>query len=147
VLPGWNSQNYTDRQQMQMLVDWLFQQVDATDLNAPTLMNDVVAVAILLASDAPVNEIIAGAVAAKTTPVIGNPIRLTLPSDRVAHGMYVNLYSAGTLTARAVVTDLDASGVTAAFTDIYAPNVALQANDVVHYTAQTSDAVTYKAFS
>lgn len=147
ALPGWNSQNYIDRQQMQLLVDWLFQQVDGENSTALTLMNDLVVTAILLATDAPVDSIIAGAVASKTVPVIGNPIRLTLPSDRVAHGMYVNLYSAGILTARAVVSDLDTSGVTATVTDIYKPNVSLAANDVAHYTAKEPNAVVYKAFS
>jgi len=55
------------------------------------------------------------------------------PSDRVAHGC-TSICTAPAPHREAVVTDLDASGVTAAFTDIYAPNVALQANDVVHYT-------------
>jgi hypothetical protein len=107
----------------------------------------VVAVAILLASQAPVDSIIAGAVALRTTPVVGGPIKLTLPSDRVAHGMYVQLYSAGVLAARAVVSDLDSTGVTATVTDVYQPNVALEANDTAHYTAQDPNAVVYKAFS
>ena len=147
VLPGWNSQDYVDRQQMQLLVDWLFQQVDPANQVAFALMSDVVAVAILLASHAPVDNIIAGAVALQTKPVVGIPIRLTLPSDRVAHGMYVHLYSAGTLAARAVVSDLDDSGVTASITDVYNANVVLNANDVAHFTAQDPNAVVYKAFS
>lgn len=147
ALPGWNSQNYIDRQQMQLLVEWLFQQVDGENATAQALMNDLVVTAILLATDAPVDSIIAGAVASRTIPVIGNPIRLTLPSDRVAHGMYVNLFSAGVLTARAVVSDLDTSGVTATVTDIYQPNPSLAANDIAHYTAKAPNAVVYKAFS
>jgi hypothetical protein len=147
VLPGWNSQNYVDRQHMQLLVDWLFEQIDPANQTAAMLMSDVVAVAILLASQAPVDGIIAGAVALRTTPVVGGPIKLTLPSDRVAHGMYVQLYSAGVMTARAVVSDLDSTGVTAMITDVYKPNVALEANDVAHYTALNPDAIVYRAFS
>ncbi len=147
VLPGWNTQNYTDRQQMQLLVDWLFQQIDSSDSTAVSLLNDLIATAILLASQAPVDGIIAGAVALRTTPVIGNPIRLTLPSDRVAHGMSVQLFSGGDLAARAVVSDLDSSGVNATITDIYKPNVALESNDVAHFTALDQNAVVYKAFS
>jgi hypothetical protein len=147
VLPGWNSQDYVDRQQMQLLVDWLFQQIDPANKVASALMSDVVAVAILLASHAPVDNIIAGAVALKTRPVVGIPIRLTLPSDRVAHGMYVNLFSAGALAARAVVSDLDDSGVTASITDVYKADVVLEANDVAHFTAQDPNAVVYRAFS
>jgi hypothetical protein len=147
VLPGWNTQNYTDRQQMQLLVDWLFQQIDSNDSTAVSLMNDLIATAILLASQAPVDDIIAGAVALRTTPVVGNPIRLTLPSDRVAHGMSVQIYSGGALAARAVVSDLDGAGVNATVTDVYKPNVALEATDVAHFTALDQHAAVYKAFS
>ena len=147
VLPGWNSQSYIDRQQMQLLVDWLFQQIDTTNETAAALMSDVVAVAILLASHAPVDAIIAGAVTLRTKPVVGGPIKLTLPSERVAHGMYVHLYSAGVLAARAVVSDLDNTGVTATITDVYRPDATLEANDVAHYTAQEPNAVVHKAFS
>lgn len=147
VLPGWTGQDYLDRQQMQLIVDWLFQQVDASNATAYGLMNDVVAVAILLASQAPVDDIIAGAVAQRSVPQVGGSISLTLPSDRVAHGMSVQLYGAGVLTARAVVSDLDSSSVTAMVTDVYAPGTVLEINDVAHYTAQGPDAVVYKAFA
>jgi hypothetical protein len=147
VLPGWNTQDFVDRQQMQLLVDWLYQQIDTTDQTVVSLMNDLIATAILLASQAPVDDIIAGAVALRTTPVIGNSIRLTLPSNRVAHGMSVQLYSGADLAARGVVSDLDSSGVNATITDIYKPNVALDANDVAHYTALDQNAVVYQAFS
>jgi hypothetical protein len=146
VLPGWNSQSYIDRQQMQLLVDWLFQQIDATNQTVAALMNDVIAVAILLASHAPVDNIIPGAVALRTKPVVGGPVKLTLPSDRVTHGMYVQLYSAGVLAARAVVSDLDNTGVTATVTDVYQADVALEANDIAHYTAQSPNAIVYMAF-
>jgi hypothetical protein len=147
VLPGWNSQNYIDRQQMQLLVDWLFQQVDATNATATALMNDVISVAILLASNAPVDNIIAGAIAIRTPAVLDGYIRLTLPSDRVAHGMNVQLYSGGDLAAMALVSDLDGAGVTAAITDVYKPNAVFQPNDVAHFTGLERNAVLYKAFS
>ena len=95
VLPHWNGQDYVSRQQMQMLVDWLFLQIDATNADAVAFMSDVVRVAILLASDAPVNAVIGGAVTLTTTPKVGGIVSLTLPSQQVAHGMYVQLYSSG----------------------------------------------------
>jgi hypothetical protein len=147
VLPGWNTQPYIDRQQMQLLVDWLYQQIDTTNSTSVSLMNDLVATAILLASQAPVDNIVAGAVALRATPVIGNPIRLTLPSDRIAAGMSVQLYSGGDLAARAVVSDLDNSGVNATVTDIYKPNVALEANDAAHFSGLDQNAVVFRAFS
>src|SRR5207302_1758835 len=135
VLPGWNTQSYLDRQQMQLLVDWLYQQIDNSNSTAVSVMSDVIATAILLASHAPVDDIIAGAVALRTRPIVGRPIRLTLPSDRVARGMSVQLYSGNALAARAVVTDLDGGGVTATLTDVYKPDVTLEPNDVAHFTA------------
>jgi len=147
VLPGWNTQNYVDRQQMQLIVDWLYQQIDTNDSTAVSLMNDLIATAILLASQAPVDDIIAGAISLRTIPVVGNPIRLTLPSDRIGHGMSVQLYSGGALAARAVVTDLDGGGVSATVTDVYKPDVALETNDVAHFTGLNQNAVIYRAFS
>ncbi len=146
VLPSWNTQDYIARQQMQLLVDWLFQQIDATNSTAVAFMSDVVRVAILLASDAPADEVINGAVTLATTPKVGGIVTLNLPSDRIAHGMYVQLYSAGVLSAQAVVSDLDSSSVRATVTQVYKTGVALQANDVARFTAQAPQAVALRAF-
>jgi len=158
VLPNWNPanpqeylQSYVPRQQMQMLVDWLFQQIDTTVSSAVAFMSDVVRVAILLASDAPVDEIIGGAVTLATTPVVGGVVSLNLPSDRIAQGMYVQLYSSGVLAAQAVVTDLDSSSVRATVTQVYQPDPTspppkLQVNDVAHFSAQAPQAVALRAF-
>ncbi len=146
VLPNWNSQDYVTRQQTQMLADWLFQQIDPTVPNAVSFMSDVVRVSILLASDAPVNAVIGGAVTLATTPTVGGIVSLTLPSDRVSQGMFVQLYSAGTLAAQAVVTDLDSASVRATVTQVYKPGVTLQANDLVHFTSQPPEATALRAF-
>ncbi len=146
VLPNWNTQDYVSRQQMQLLVDWLFQQIDTTNPDPVAYMSDVVRVAILLASDAPVNDVISGAVTLATTPKVGSVVSLTLPSERVAHGMYVQLYSSGVLAAQAVVTDLDSAGVSATVTQTYQAGVSLQANDVAHFTSQAPQAPAIRAF-
>jgi hypothetical protein len=146
VLPNWNTQDYVSRQRMQMLVDWLFQQIDTTNPDAVAYMSDVVRVAILLASDAPVDDVISGAVTLATTPKVGSVVSLTLPSERVAHGMYVQLYSSGVLAAQAVVTDLDSAGVRATVTQTYQAGVSLQANDVAHFTSQAPQAPAIRAF-
>jgi hypothetical protein len=146
VLPNWNTQDYVSRQQMQMLADWLFLQIDSTNSNAVSFMSDVVRVAILLASDAPADSVISGAVTLAATPAVGGIIQLTLPSDRIAHGMYVQLYSSGTLAAQAVVSDLDSSSVRATVTQVYQTGVSLQLNDVAHFSAQAPVALAVKAF-
>lgn len=147
VLPNWNTQDYVSRQQVQMLVDWLFQQIDTSNSAAVAYMSDVVRVAILLASDAPVNDVISGAVTLATTPTVGSVVSLTLPSDRVAHGMYVQLYSSGVLAAQAVVTDLDSAGVRATVTQTYQTNISLQANDVAHFVSEAPQAPAARALN
>jgi hypothetical protein len=141
ILPGWNQLAYADRQQMQMLVDWLFLQIDTMNSAAVAFMSDVVRTAILLASDVPVDNIIPGSVIARVQPSIGNTVRLSLASDRIASGMYVNLYSGATLAARAVVSDLDTSTVSATVTDVYKPGSFLETADTAHFTTLTPQAV------
>ena len=113
---------------------------------AVSFMSDVVRVAILLASDAPVNAVIGGAVTLTTTPTVGGVVSLTLPSERIAQGMYVQLFSAGTLAAQAVVTDLDTAAVRATVTQVYQTGVTLQANDLAHFTSQPPEAAALRAF-
>jgi hypothetical protein len=146
ALPNWNSLDYVSRQQMQMLVDWLFQQIDTGNASAVAFMSDVVRVAILLASDAPVDNVITGAVSLAAPPKVGGVVTLTLPSDRIAHGMYVQVYSAatGTLAAQAVVTDLDSTSVKATLTQVY-QTTALQANDIARFSAQSPQAPAVRA--
>jgi hypothetical protein len=141
ILPNWNQLPYVDRQQMQLLVDWLFQQIDTGVSAAIAFMSDVVRTAILLASDVPVDNIIPANIILRTLPTIGGVVSLNLPSDRVSAGMYVNLYSGATLAARATVSDLDTHTVSATVTDVFAPGVYLETSDIAHFTAQTPQAI------
>jgi hypothetical protein len=133
VLPGWNTQDYIDRQQMQMLVDWLFSEINPAIAAAVGYMSDLVRTAILLASHAPVNDVIAGEVAARTKPTRGGIVPLTLPSTRIARGMPVLLYQSGELTARAVVDDLDSQQAYAKVTTVYKENTFLEAQTQAHF--------------
>jgi hypothetical protein len=141
ILPSFNQLSYTDRQQMQMLVDWLFLQIDTSNTAATAFMSDVVRTAILLASDVPIDNIISGSVIARIQPAVGGIVSLNLPSERIASGMYVNLYSGSKLTARAVVSDLDSSTVSATVTDVYAQGTYLETSDTAHFTTLTPQAV------
>jgi hypothetical protein len=141
VLPGWNQLAYTDRQQMQLLVDFLFGQIDQSNSAAMAFMSDVVRTSILLASDVPVDNIIPGNIIARVQPAIGGTVSLSLPSDRISSGMYVNLYSGATLAARGVVSDLDSSTVKATVTDVFTPGAYLDTTDTAHFTTMTPQAV------
>ncbi len=147
ILPNWTKQEYVARDQMQMLVDWLFQQIDTSNSAAVAFMSDVVRVCILLASHAPVDEIITSALTVRSKPIVGGVVALNLPSERIASGMYVNLYSKGVLAAQAVVSDLDTRTVKATVTHVYQQNVFIETNDVAHFTAQTPNAVALRAFA
>jgi hypothetical protein len=141
ILPNWNQLAYTDRQQMQLLVDWLFQQIDISNSAATAFMSDVVRTAILLASDVPVDNIIPGNILVRTQPIVGGVIHLNLASDRISTGMFVNLYSGANLAARGVVSDLDTTTVSATITDVFTPGVHLETSDVAHFTTQPPQAL------
>ncbi len=147
VLPNWTQQEYVARDQMQMLVDWLFQQIDTGNSAAVAFTSDVVRVCILLASHAPVDEIITSALTVRTRPIVGGVLALNLPSERIASGMYVNLYSKGTLAAQAVVSDLDRQTVKATVTRVYQPDIYLETTDVAHFTAQIPKGLAVRAFA
>ena len=147
VLPNWTQQEYVARDQMQMMVDWLFQQIDTSNSATVAYMSDVVRVCILLASHAPVDDIITSALTVRTKPVVGGVVALNLPSVRVASGMYVNLYSKGVLAAQAVVSDLDAQTVNATVTNVYRPDTYIETTDIAHFTAQTPKALAVRAFA
>ncbi len=78
VLPRWSELQYEQRREMQMLASWLFAQIDQAIPVAMQFMSDVVRVAILLASDAPVTEIIQGSSLAPA------PLRIGGVDTRVA---------------------------------------------------------------
>ena len=110
-------------------------------------MSDVVRVSILLASHAPVNDVIAGAVLIRNQAVVGNTDLAELPSTRIAAGMFVQLFSKGNLAAQAVVSDLDSTSVTATITNVAQPGAYLEANDVAHFTSQPPQATAFRAFT
>ncbi len=147
ILPGWNSQAYVSRQQMQLLVDWLYQQIDQTNAAAMAYISDVVRTCILLASHAPVDGVIAGAVTGRTLPILNNTILLTSASERVTQGMNVQFYQTGKIVAEGTISDLDSSTITATVTKIHQPNVFLEDQSVAHFTGVSPDFAALKAFA
>lgn len=107
-LPRWSEIGYIDRRQMQAYVDWLFGQIEPGQAEAVGLMNDVVRMCLLLASDAPIDRILAGRMARPVTAIaVGARIPLTaLEPAKLKVGMQALLYRGSTLVARALVEDL-----------------------------------------
>lgn len=105
-LPRWGEIEYLDRREMQAYADWLFSRVDRKQAEAVALINDLVRVCILLASHAPVNQIVSAHIAQKSEVGEGGRVHLAVDPARVRVGMHVLMYRAGQITARAVVEDL-----------------------------------------
>jgi len=83
TLPRWGEVEALARRSMQTLVDWLYGRVDARNTQAVGLMHDLVRMCLLLASHAPVNQIIAGHVEKPTTVKPGSRVPLVISPGAV----------------------------------------------------------------
>ncbi len=118
-LPRFAELDSTDRRQIQAYIDWLFAQVDPQRREAVALVDDLVRMALLLASHAPVNRIVAGRL---PRPVVGVrpgvriPLTLLDAADKLRVGMQALVYRGSELVARAAVDDLGSGEVSAVVT-------------------------------
>ena len=133
-LPRWGEIDRLERRGMQELVDWLYGRVDPRQPQAVAFVSDLVRLAILLASHAPVNRIIAGHVKAPTTVRPGGRVELAIDPGQVRIGMHVLLYHGAAVVARGVVEDLSAGTAAARVLQTSAPSVALAQAARVHFT-------------
>ena len=132
VLPRWHEVDYLERREMQTYVDWLFQQVDPLQANAVSLVSDLVRICLLLASHAPVNQIIAGHVPKATLVQVGGTVELAVDHTKIRVGMSVLMYStANEVVARGVVEDIFSGKAAARVVTAVAKN--LEAGARVHF--------------
>jgi len=114
VLPRWHDVEFLERREMQTYVDWLFQQVNPLEPNAVSLVSDLVRICLLLASHAPVNQIIAGKVPRPTLVKVGGSVELAVDHTKIRVGMSVLMYSStNEVAARGVVEDISTGKATA----------------------------------
>ncbi len=134
-LPRWSSIGYVDRRQMQAYVDFLFDQVPPENEAAVALINDVVRMALLLASHAPVGRIVAGRMPRPVTAVrVGSRIPLTaLDNSRLRVGMQAMIYKGNTLMARAMVEDVGQGEVSARLVHTSSVQIDLDTDVRVHF--------------
>jgi hypothetical protein len=134
-LPRWSAIPYVDRRQMQAYVDFLFDQVPPANEAAVALINDVVRMALLLASHAPVGRIVAGRMPRPVTAVrVGSRIPLTaLDSSRLRVGMQAMIYKGNTLMARATVEDVGQGEVSARLVHTSSVQIDLDTDVRVHF--------------
>ena len=140
-LPHWGEKRpdgedaipFLDRRQMQMLADWLYGRVDPLQAEAVSLIDDVVRICILLASHAPVNQIVSGHVPKPTTVTKGGLVELAVDSSKVRVGMHVLMYTGSDVVARGVVDDLSSAHVTAHVVHTATASVLLAENSRVDF--------------
>ena len=112
-LPRWGEVDNIERREIQMLVDWLYQRIDAAQSQAVSLISDLVRICILLASHAPVNKIIAGRIPEPVTVRVGSRIDITADLARVRIGQNVMVQAGGRTVARATIDDITDGRVSA----------------------------------
>lgn len=106
VLPRWGELEYLDRREMQAMVDWLFQRVNPRYPQSVAIMNDIVRSCLLLASHAPVNQIVAADVARQSEVRVGSLVPLAVDLRRVRIGLYVLMKDAQGRQVHGVVEDI-----------------------------------------
>jgi len=136
--------DFSDWHGMQDMVDWLFSRIDASSNPAVRLINDLVRVIILLASHAPVRDLIPARLALPICPVIGAFLQLNIDAlSEVRVGMQVSL---GQGVAQAVVHDVSPGKVVARVTQAAATAPTLDTDTVVHLRASMGQ-VSVSAFT
>ncbi len=126
VLPGYGSLDRAARRRFQAFVDWLFQRVDDNAADAFSLINDLVRICLLLASQAPVKSLIAGHVPRPlpVRPGLLFPVRPFHPS-LVKVGMEVHIWQADKLVAQARVEDMGDGEVSARMVKLHSDATTL----------------------
>ena len=135
-LHRWREIERLERQEMQALVDWLYQQTDFQQSEALALMSDLIRICILLASYAPVNQIIFGRVARATTTLNpGTRVDLTVATSQVRVGMEVLMYGTdNSVVAKGVVENLATGLAQTRVVKTFKPNQQLSENARVQLT-------------
>jgi hypothetical protein len=132
-LSRWAEVEPLARRSMQTLVDWLYGRVDARNSQAVGLMHDLIRMCLLLASHAPVNQIIAGHVEKPTTVKPGSRVPLVISPGAVRVGMQVSLYAGALVVAQGLVEDVGDRQAVAHVLQTAQPTVTLAAQAVAHF--------------
>jgi hypothetical protein len=124
-LPLFGEMEYIERNNMQRLVDWLYSRVVSDYDEAQEMVSDLIRVALLCASHAPVNQLIAGHLPARVTVRPGSRVNVTVDLTRVRVGMAVSMVAAGATLVRGRVADISGGQVTAEVHTVVGASVQL----------------------
>jgi hypothetical protein len=116
---------YIERHNMQRLVDWLYSRIVSEYSEAQEMISDLTRVALLCASHAPVNQLIAGYLPAPVTVRPGSRVQVAVDLTRVRIGMAVSMVSTGATLVRGRVADISGGQVTAEVHTVIGTSVQL----------------------
>ena len=113
TLPRFGELDVIRRAAMQRLTDWLYGRVNSRYEEAVAMMSDLIRVALLTASHAPVNQLISGYLPAPVLVQVGSRFNIVADLSRVRVGMAVSLTSSDATLVRGRVVDIVGSQVVA----------------------------------
>jgi hypothetical protein len=114
TLPRFGELDVIGRTAMQRLTDWLYSRINSRSTEAVEMMSDLIRVALLAASHAPVNQLISGYLPAPVLIRVGSRFTVTVESlSRVRVGMAVSVTAANDALVRGRVVDIVGSQVIA----------------------------------
>ncbi len=128
-LPDWAEVPMELRRTLDGLVDWLFARIDGNVPEAWSAVNELVRIAMLMASHAPVDRIVPARLVAPAPAKIGTRLQLAVEGSRIRKGMIALIRDRDNrLVSRAVVEDLIDGHASAILTHNFGPVASLTAD-------------------
>lgn len=124
-LPAWNRVEFATGAKLERLNSWLFSRMESGLREAEALVTDLVRVVILIASHAPVAEIIAARMAAEQAVSAGTAVDLVIRRGVPRIGMQVAFSATHAVQARGIVRDLYGTKAKVEITYVAQPLVSL----------------------
>lgn len=125
-LPRFGELDYIERHDMQRLVDWLYGRVFSKYSEAQHMISDLIRVALLGASHAPVNQLIAGYIPAPIVVRPGSFVNVIADLTRVRVGMAISMVSGGNTLVRGKVADISGGQLSAEVHSVVGESVQLE---------------------
>lgn len=127
-LPRWSEIEFIERNQIQRIVDGMYGRIDASYSDASDMISELVRVAILLASHAPVNKLITGIVPEPKTVKPGSIIDVVADLTRVRIGMNLSLVAGRNSVARGRIKDIVGGKIKTEITSTFQASVKIEKN-------------------
>ncbi len=140
ALPRWRDVPYTERKTIELLAAWLIDHVDRTIPAAVSWMHDLVRACILLASHAPIDQIVAGSVPTASPAGPGHLVPVAIDPLRVRIGMRVTFFRGHDAVAHGIVEDLIGEHARARIAEAAQPELRLDAGTRARFAVAGSPA-------